>query len=64
MEGTVKFFNTGKGFGFILGSDGQDYFVHISQLKENVNLNDNDAVTFTVEEGDRGLKAMNVELVE
>jgi len=64
MEGKVKFFNTGKGFGFILGDDGQDYFVHISQLKENVNLKDNDTVSFTVEEGDRGLKAMNVELIE
>ena len=60
MNGTVKFFNKSKGFGFIAGEDGQEYFVHITALGEGVNLNDNDAVTFDVEEGDRGKKAVNV----
>jgi len=62
MEGTVKFFNEGKGFGFIQADDGNEYFVHISGLKEGTRLKDNDQVTFDVEEGDRGPKAVNVDL--
>ena len=60
MKGTVKFFNRMKGFGFIAGEDGKEYFVHQSALQEGVTLNENDAVTFDVEEGDRGPKAVNV----
>jgi len=62
MKGTVKFFNEMKGFGFIAGEDGKEYFVHKSGLKEGTALNENDAVTFDVEEGDRGPKATNVGL--
>ena len=62
MKGTVKFFNQGKGFGFVQGEDGKDYFVHISGLNEGVVLNDNDPVNFDVVEGDRGEKAENVSL--
>ncbi len=62
MNGTVKFFNTSKGFGFITAEDGKDYFVHFSALPEGVTLRENDAVTFDVEEGDRGPKAVNVQL--
>ena len=60
MKGTVKFFNGMKGFGFIAGEDGKEYFVHQSGLNEGVSLNENDAVEFEVEEGDRGPKAVNV----
>ena len=60
MKGTVKFFNAGKGFGFITAEDGNEYFVHMSALAEGVNLNEGDTVTFDVEEGDRGPKAVNV----
>ena len=60
MKGTVKFFNVMKGFGFIAGEDGKEYFVHKTGLAEGVNLNEDDAVTFDVEEGDRGPKAANV----
>ena len=60
MKGTVKFFNEGKGFGFISGEDGNEYFVHISGLADNVRLQENDPVTFDVEDGDRGPKAVNV----
>ncbi len=60
MKGTVKFFNNSKGFGFIAGEDGKEYFVHQTGLGEGVSLNENDAVTFDVEEGDRGPKAVNV----
>jgi len=60
MNGTVKFFNEGKGFGFIAGEDGKEYFVHKTGLAEGVQLNENDAVTFDVEEGDRCPKAVKV----
>jgi len=60
MNGTVKFFNERKGFGFIAGEDGKEYFVHTTGLAEGTQLNENDAVTFDVEEGDRGPKAVNV----
>jgi len=60
MKGTVKFFNQMKGFGFIAAEDGKEYFVHQTGLKEGVRLNENDSVTFDVEKGDRGPKAVNV----
>ena len=60
MKGTVKFFNAMKGFGFVAAEDGKEYFVHKSALAEGVTLNENDAVEFDVEDGDRGPKAVNV----
>lgn len=60
MKGTVKFFNEMKGFGFIACEDGKEVFVHQTALGEGVTLNENDSVTFDVEEGDRGPKAVNV----
>lgn len=60
MKGTVKFFNASKGFGFIAGEDGSEYFVHKSQVKDNAVLSENDAVTFDVIQGDKGPKAGNV----
>lgn len=62
MKGKVKFFNDGKGFGFIAGEDGKEYFVHSTGIAEGTRLNENDAVTFVVVEGDRGLKAEKVAL--
>ena len=62
MKGTVKFFNERKGFGFITADDGKDYFVHISDLGEGMNLNEGDSVNFEVEDGDRGPKAVRVSL--
>ena len=60
MEGTVKFFNEMKGFGFIAGEDGKEYFVHQTGLKEGISIQENDSVTFDIEQGDRGPKAINV----
>jgi cold shock protein len=60
MKGKIKYFNESKGFGFIIAEDGKEVFVHKSALGENVTLNENDEVTFDVEEGDRGPKAANV----
>ena len=60
-NGTVKFFNESKGFGFIKDeSSGQDIFVHSSGLTETIRENDN--VVFEVEQGKKGLNAVNVKL--
>ena len=64
MNGTVKFFNDMKGFGFIAAEDGKEFFVHQSALEEGITLRENDAVTFDVEEGDRGPKAVNVKRID
>jgi len=60
MKGKVKFFNETKGFGFVVGEDEKEYFVHTTGLQSGVSLRENDAVTFDVEQGDRGPKAVNV----
>ncbi len=62
-EGTVKFFNTTRNFGFISGDDGKDYFVHISGIKEGTIISDGDRVSFEVVQGDRGPKAEQVEKI-
>ncbi|MDZ7742850.1 MAG: cold shock domain-containing protein [Bacteroidota bacterium] len=60
-KGTVKFYNEVKGFGFIKDSESsKEYFVHSSGLKENIG--ENDEVTFDLEEGKKGLNAVNVKL--
>jgi len=59
QEGTVKFFNASKGFGFISPANGgQDIFVHVSGL--NSDIYENDKVTFEVQNGKKGLNAVNV----
>ena len=63
VEGTVKFFNNMKHFGFIAGDDGKEYFVHASGLKEGTSITEGDKVSFKVVQGDRGLKAEEVEKV-
>lgn len=57
-KGTVKFFNEMKGFGFIKAENGDEIFVHKSDLKSQIRENDN--VTFEVQEGKKGLNAVNV----
>ncbi|WP_091147324.1 cold-shock protein [Flavobacterium caeni] len=61
-EGTIKFFNEAKGFGFITPNNGdKDVFVHASGLNESVRENDN--VTYSVENGQKGLNAVNVNVI-
>ncbi len=60
VEGTVKFFNVKKNFGFVSGDDGTDYFVHKSGIEGDTVIKDGDRVSFDVVEGDRGPKAEHV----
>ena len=60
-EGTVKFFNHDKGFGFIKSHETEEeIFVHMSGLKDNIK--ENDTVKYNVEQGKKGLNAVNVQL--
>lgn len=60
-KGTVKFFNEEKGFGFIKDAESpKEYFVHKTGLVDSVR--ENDEVTFELEEGRKGLNAVNVKL--
>lgn len=61
-KGTVKFYNSTKGFGFIKDAEStKEYYVNADGLKENIN--ENDEVTFDLEEGKKGLNAVNVKRV-
>jgi|TARA_Y100001968_G_C18989758_1_gene540841 CspA family cold shock protein len=62
MEGTVKWFNSAKGYGFIQGSDGTDYFAHFQEIQSDGyrTLKEGQAVTFEAEEGDKGPVAKNI----
>jgi CspA family cold shock protein len=64
-QGTVKGFNSSKGFGFVAGDDGRDVFVHHSSIKAEgfKSLSEGDKVSFDTEKGPKGLKAVNVEKV-
>lgn len=62
-NGRVKFFNASKGFGFIKDDDNdKEYFVHVSGLKDQIQQDDH--VSFALETGNRGLKAINVKLIK
>ena len=61
-KGTVKFFNDTKGFGFIKDAESnQEYFVHVSGLIHEIQQNDE--VTFDLQDGKKGLNAVNVKRV-
>ena len=64
MEGTVKWFNRQKGYGFIAGDDDKEYFVHHTSLAEGAFIRDNDKVSFEPAEGDRGPVAKDVKLLQ
>ncbi len=62
MKGTVKWFNSTKGFGFITTEEGNDVFVHFSAIKMDgyKTLEENEAVSFDVVDGEKGPQAANV----
>lgn len=61
-QGTVKWFNATKGFGFITAEDGKDVFAHFSAIQTDgfKTLEEGQAVTFDVEDGERGPQATNI----
>lgn len=62
QEGTVKFFNATKGFGFITPADGsKDIFVHVTGLNDEIG--ENDRVSYEVQNGQKGLNAVNVRVL-
>lgn len=63
-NGTVKWFNAEKGFGFITVDDGDDVFVHFSSIQTSgyKSLDEGQRVSFDIEKGQRGLQATNVYL--
>ena len=61
-KGTVKFFNQSKGFGFIIDDESKtEYFVHVTGLIDEIN--EGDSVEFELQEGRKGLNAVNVKTV-
>ena len=61
-KGTVKFFNESKGFGFIIDDESKtEYFVHVTGLIDEIN--EGDAVEFELQEGRKGLNAVNVKSI-
>jgi CspA family cold shock protein len=64
-QGTVKWFNDAKGFGFIARQNGEDVFVHFSAIQSNGfrSLQEGQSVQFEVTKGPKGLQAENVEVL-
>ena len=63
MQGKVIFFNSSKGYGFIVDDEtGDDVFVHVTSLN-GLKINEGDKVEYVIEEGERGKTATNIQLV-
>ena len=65
MNGTVKWFNSDKGFGFITGEDGKDVFAHFSQIEVDgfKTLEEGQEVTFEVAQGPKGPQAEKIRVI-
>lgn len=62
MQGTVKFYNESKGFGFIVTEDGDEVFVHVTGLIDKISQNNR--VEFEMAQGKKGPNAINVKLIQ
>ena len=60
MKGTVKWYNSRKGYGFIECEDGKDVFVHRTAIPEGIFLNEGDKVEYKIEEGEKGPNAKEI----
>ena len=65
MNGTVKWFNSDKGFGFITGEDGKDVFAHFSQIQSSgyKSLEEGQEVSFEITQGPKGPQAENIQVI-
>ena len=65
IKGTVKWFNEKKGFGFLSQEDGDDVFVHYSSIQSSgfKNLDEGQTVEFEVQDGPKGLQAVNLRVI-
>jgi len=59
--GKVKFFNPSKGYGFVSANSGEEYFVHVSKLIDEIHKDD--SITFELEQGKKGMQAVNVKKI-
>lgn len=66
LQGTCKWFNAAKGYGFICGQDGEDIFVHFSAIQTDgyKSLNEGDEVEFEKEKTQKGWQAINVNILK
>jgi CspA family cold shock protein len=63
MKGTVKWYNIGKGYGFIRGNNKKDIFVHVTGLLTGIYPDENDQVEYDIVKTQRGQKAVKVKLL-
>ncbi len=63
VNGTVKWFSSQKGYGFVSDENGNDYFTHVSEIPDGKNLDQGDEVSFEPIEGTKGSKATKLEIL-